>query len=90
MLRFCQQCSKLQPVEAFEGERRSCVESLDRREWVAGRPGAGRCCQATATGGFDGLCACSQFCPLLDLYACRACAALGGPSRHARRLARRG
>lgn len=29
--RFCQQCTKLEPVESFDGERRSCRVSLERR-----------------------------------------------------------
>ncbi|KAI7836175.1 hypothetical protein COHA_009942 [Chlorella ohadii] len=30
MMRFCQQCSKLQPIEDFQGERRSCQQALER------------------------------------------------------------
>lgn len=30
-LRFCQQCTKLEPVSAFEGLRRSCEASLQKR-----------------------------------------------------------
>ncbi|PRW61318.1 squamosa promoter binding [Chlorella sorokiniana] len=30
-MRFCQQCSKLQPLELFSGDRRSCATSLDKR-----------------------------------------------------------
>lgn len=30
-LRFCQQCTRLHPVQEFEGEKRSCVASLQRR-----------------------------------------------------------
>ena len=32
VMRFCQQCSKLQPIRMFEGGHRSCAASLDRRE----------------------------------------------------------
>ncbi|KAI7835892.1 hypothetical protein COHA_010236 [Chlorella ohadii] len=31
VMRFCQQCSKLQPLELFMGDRRSCAASLDKR-----------------------------------------------------------
>ncbi|PRW32543.1 squamosa promoter-binding 8 [Chlorella sorokiniana] len=30
-LRFCQQCTRLHPLEEFEGAKRSCVASLQRR-----------------------------------------------------------
>lgn len=33
-LRFCQQCSRLQPLNCFEGSRRSCASSLTKRECV--------------------------------------------------------
>ncbi len=36
VMRFCQQCSKLQPLELFMGDRRSCAASLDKRECAAG------------------------------------------------------
>ena len=32
VMRFCQQCSKLQPIRMFEGSHRSCAASLDKRE----------------------------------------------------------
>lgn len=35
-MRFCQQCSRLQPLEMFSGDRRSCAASLDKREWAWG------------------------------------------------------
>ena len=35
-VRFCQQCSKLHPVEDFKGGFRSCTASLDKREWSTG------------------------------------------------------
>lgn len=40
-MRFCQQCSRLDPLEAFEGQRRSCREGLlrigeRRRERIQG------------------------------------------------------
>lgn len=33
-MRFCQQCSRLQPLEMFSGDRRSCVASLEKREFA--------------------------------------------------------
>lgn len=44
LLRFCQQCSKLQPLVEFKGQQRSCMAAQAKREcgWPGppGRPAA--------------------------------------------------
>ncbi|KAF6255907.1 hypothetical protein COO60DRAFT_1627375 [Scenedesmus sp. NREL 46B-D3] len=39
-LRYCFQCAKLQPVSAFEGTRRSCMVSLQKRQGLEAAPTA--------------------------------------------------
>ncbi|EFN55613.1 hypothetical protein CHLNCDRAFT_133755 [Chlorella variabilis] len=47
--RFCQQCTKLEPLSSFDGERRSCRVSLDRRnQRRQGKRGSGG---ANSSGG---------------------------------------